>query len=253
MRIEFCLSIALCAIPLCAQDHAGQYTQADIERGSRLYALNCALCHGVNGDSISNVDLKSGRFRNATSDEDLAKVVANGLQGTAMPPHKFDTSEMTGVIAYIRSMRDYGTGAVAIGEASAGKAVFEGKGACLSCHRVGAAGSRVAPDLTDIGSIRSASALERSLLDPNAAMLPINRSVRIVTKAGKVINGRRLNEDTYSVQLMDEKENLLSLNKADLREYKVITTSPMPSFKDKLSAPELADLLAYLLTLKGIN
>jgi hypothetical protein len=37
--------------------------------------------------------------------------------------------------------------------------VFEGKGACLSCHRVGEQGSRKAPDLSDIGSIRAAGRL----------------------------------------------------------------------------------------------
>ena len=45
-------------------------------------------------------------------------------------------------------------------------------------------------------------------------------------------------------------ERLLSLTKADLREYAVLTTSPMPSYKD-LTADELADLIAYLLSLKG--
>ena len=84
-------------------------------------------------------------------------------------------------------------------------------------------------------------------------MLPMNRAVRAVTKDGKVINGRRLNEDTYSVQLIDEQEHLLSLDKANLREYAVLTTSTMPSYKDKLSAQEMADVITYLLTLKGLR
>jgi cytochrome c1 len=74
--------------------------------------------------------------------------------------------------------------------------------------------------------------------------------VRAVTKDGRTITGRRLNEDTYTVQVIDDQERLLSLTKADLREYTVLTTSPMPSYKD-LTADELADLIAYLLSLKG--
>jgi cytochrome c1 len=65
-----------------------------------------------------------------------------------------------------------------------------------------------------------------------------------------VISGRRLNEDTYTLQLIDEQERLRSLTKADLREYTVLTTSPMPPYKD-LTADELADLIAYLLSLRG--
>ena len=81
--------------------------------------------------------------------------------------------------------------------------------------------------------------------------MPINRPVRIVTKDGKTITGRRLNEDTFTVQVIDDQERLLSLSKADFREYTILKTSPMPSYKDKLSAQEMADLLAYLVSLKG--
>ena len=40
---------------------------------------------------------------------------------------------------------------------------------------------------------------------------------------------------------------------ANLREYTVLTTSTMPSYKDKMSEQETADLIAYLLTLKGLR
>ena len=113
--------------------------------------------------------------------------------------------------------------------------MFEGKGACLSCHRVNDRGSRKAPDLTDIGAVRSAGSLERSLRDPNSQMMPINRPVRAVTRDGKVINGRRLNEDTYTVQLTDDEERLHSLSKADLREYTISTKSTMPSYEKELT------------------
>ena len=112
-------------------------------------------------------------------------------------------------------------------------------------------GSRVAPDLSNIGAIRAADALEKYLIDPSASMLPVNRSVRAVTRAGKVIVGRRLNEDTYTVQLIDSEENLLSLSKADLREYTILRTSAMPSYRSKLDSAEFDDIVAYLRTLKG--
>ena len=82
-------------------------------------------------------------------------------------------------------------------------------------------------------------------------MMPINRPVRLVTKDGTIVNGRRLNEDTYSVQIIDDRERLRSLSKADLREYTISTSSPMPSYKATLSDDERADVVAYLLSLKG--
>jgi len=66
-----------------------------------------------------------------------------------------------------------------------------------------------------------------------------------------VINGRRLNEDTYTVQLLDEQERLVSLAKADLREFTILSVSPMPSYKNTFTPDELADVVAYLLSLKG--
>src|SRR5204863_5985361 len=117
-----------------------------------------------------------------------------------------------------------------VGDAARGRMVFDGKGGCARCHRVGTQGSRVAPDLSDVGATRSPSSLLRTLTDPTSQMMPINRPVRAVTRDGKVINGRRLNEDTYTVQLLDEQEKLVSLTKADLREFTILTASPMPSY-----------------------
>jgi cytochrome c oxidase cbb3-type subunit III len=252
-RRKFSLGAAFICVVLAAQEHAGQYSQADIERGLRLYGAQCQFCHGVNGDSAPNVDLRGGRFRHATSDEDLGRVITAGIPGTAMPPHKFDNTELTGIVAYVRSMRDIIIAPTVTGDAARGQRLFEGTGGCTDCHRVGGRGSRFGPDLSEIGAVRPASVLEKSLLDPSATMLPINRSVRAVTRDGKVITGRRLNEDTYSVQLIDAQEHLVSLIKTDLREYAVLQTSPMPAYGNKLSASELADVLAYLQTLKGVN
>jgi putative heme-binding domain-containing protein len=235
-----------------AQDHPGQYSAAEIETGSRLYAGQCALCHGTTGDTVAGVDLRRGQFRRAVSDEDIARVIATGVPGAGMPAFKFQPTEVDGLIAFIRAGFDVSGTAVKVGHAGRGQAVYEGKGQCGSCHRVNGKGPRLAPDLSDIGAIRTPSALQRSLLDPTAAMLPINRPVRAVTRDGRTIRGRRLNEDTFTVQLIDDKEQLVSLSKTDLREFELAKTSPMPSYATKLTADEQADLLAYLLTLKGL-
>jgi putative heme-binding domain-containing protein len=228
----------------------GDYAQADIAYGSQLYDAQCTTCHGANGDGVGGVDLRSGRFRNAVTDQDLVRVITNGLQGTGMQAFKFDPGELAGIVAFLRNMTTFDRGSVKPGDAGRGRATFEGKGGCLRCHRVGAQGARVAPDLSDVGALRGPASLQRSLTSPSSQMMPINRPVRAVTRDGTVITGRRLNEDTYTVQLLDDQERLVSLTKADLREYTILTASPMPAYTN-LSPDELADLVAYLLSLKG--
>jgi putative heme-binding domain-containing protein len=233
------------------QGHPEDYARADIEYGARIYAEQCDRCHGPAGTGVSGVDLHSGRFRNASSDMQLRNVITNGFPTAGMPPFKLDAADLTGLVAYLRNMNSIDRGSLKPGNADRGKVVFEGRGACLSCHRVGGNGSRKGPDLSDIGAVRSAGAIERSLTDPNGQMMPINRPVRIVTKAGETIDGRRLNEDTYTVQVTDAEGRLISLSKRDLREFTIATKSLMPSYKGELTQDELADLVAYLLTLKG--
>ncbi|MFN7914114.1 MAG: c-type cytochrome [Vicinamibacterales bacterium] len=230
-------------------DH--QYTTEDIQAGSRLYGSQCQLCHGANGDGVNGVDLRRGVFRRSVSDEDLARVITTGIAAAGMPSFKFQPAEMTAVLAYIRAGFDPSGTPVKVGNPERGRTLFAGKGACATCHRVNGVGPRTAPDLSDIGAVRTAGALQRSLVDPTSAMIPINRPVRLVTKDGRTVRGRRLNEDTYTVQMIDDKEQLVSFIKADLKEYELGKTSPMPSATKVLSADEIADVLAYLLSLKG--
>ena len=243
-------SICLRADQAPAPVHETQYSEPDIAYGLQVYTARCAVCHGTQGDGVGGVALRSGKFRYAVIDRDLERFIRTGSPA-GMPPIALNAAEMTGIIAYVRNMNTFDTATVKAGDPVRGRAIFQGKGKCTACHRVGPLGSRVAPDLSEIGSTRSAGSLQRSLLDPTTQMMPINRPVRIVTKDGTVVTGRRLNEDTYSIQLVDDRERLHSLLKSDLREYTISTTSTMPSYKDTLSVEEQADVLAYLLSLKG--
>jgi putative heme-binding domain-containing protein len=234
-----------------AQLHDSQYPDVEIAHGANLYAARCATCHGAQGDAIGGVNLRSGKFRNAITDRDLAGFIRAGSQAAGMPPFRLDDTDMAGIIAYLRNMNSFDAATVKTGNAARGREVFEGKGGCAKCHRVGRVGSHAGPNLSDVGAVRSAGSIQRSLVDPTSQMMPVNRPVRLVTKDGTVINGRRLNEDTYSIQIMDDGERIHSLLKADLREYTIVKTSPMPSYKGTLSSEELSDLLGYLLSLKG--
>jgi putative heme-binding domain-containing protein len=226
------------------------FAQSQVELGQQLYRANCFACHGPDGDQVNGVAFKTGVFRHATSDDDLAKIIDNGIPGTGMPPTAMPEASRRALVAYLRSLHSgpATTGTVA-GNAQNGRVIFEGKGGCVACHRVGEKGSHTGPELNGIGS-RPADYLQKSILDPNETVLAQNRYVHAVKRDGTVINGRRLNEDTHTIQLIDDKERLVSLDKSQLRELTIQKTSPMPSYQGKLSAQEVADVVAYLQTLR---
>lgn len=247
------LLVVAWAGPAAAQDH--QYSTADIEVGQRVYSAQCALCHGPNGDMVNGVNLRLGRFPRAVTDDDLARVIAAGVPGGRMPGFTLSAGETTGLVALIRAGFDPAGTAVKVGNVDRGRTLFATeKAACATCHRVpGGTGPRTAPDLSDIGAVRSPSALQRSLLEPTRAMLPINRPATIVTTAGATVRGRRTNEDTFSVQLVDDRERLVTVLKKDIKTMTLAKESPMPSMATRLSPDEVADLVAYLLSLRGVQ
>jgi putative heme-binding domain-containing protein len=229
------------------------YTPGDIQDGERVFLGQCARCHGPDGTDVQGVDLSHNSFKHGTTDEDLIGIIRNGIPGTAMPPHTMTPFVANTVVAFMRNMATGGAATVRVGNAKSGKAVFEGKGNCLSCHRVRGNGARSGPELTDIGAARRAVEIQDSILNPDAQILPPNRSVKLVTKKGESISGRLLNQDGFTVQVFDSRERMLSFQRADLKEFTILDRSPMPSYKGKLTDDELADLVGYLVSLKGIN
>jgi putative heme-binding domain-containing protein len=244
LTLTACLGLASAAL-LAQHD-----TAADIEDGGRVFQNSCANCHGPDGDEIAGIDLGRGQFRRASSDEDLIRIIRNGIPGTPMPANNFSEEQAARVVAYLRSVARSRTSSTTAGDVARGRVVFAGKGTCLNCHRVDGEGGRLGPDLTSIGQLRRTVELERSLVEPDIEVLGGNRFYRVVAKDGVMTTGRLLNLDTFTIQLLDSKEQLRSFVKSDLRDHGFVEKSPMPSFKDKLDAQELADVVSYLASLK---
>lgn len=247
---------------LSAQEGHG-VTPLDLERGGQTYLSNCSSCHGPNGDGVTGVALFSGQFRKATTDEDLVNIIKHGIAGTPMPPFNFQDAQAGQIVAYLRSQP--ATAATSQlsglrGDPANGKLIFEGRGAfeggseCLTCHRVqtpsGKTGGFLGPDLSSIGATRRSIDLERALTEPSAAIRTDER-VAVVTRDGKTLRGRLLNQDTYSVQLIDNDGALQSIQKSNVKRVEILAVSVMPNFADKLTKQELADLVSYLGTLKA--
>jgi len=136
------------------------------------------------------------------------------------------------------------------GDAANGKILVTSSG-CLDCHRIGESGSRVGPDLSNVGAARLPDQLQRAIVAPDDEVQPEHRFVKVVLKDGTTVTGRLLNQDAFSIQLLDDKESLKSYLKSNLRDFTILTKGLMPSFKDKLTTQQVNDIVNYLATLKG--
>jgi cytochrome c oxidase cbb3-type subunit III len=228
-------------------DHA----RVDSEQGGKLWSANCAVCHGPEGKGGRGPDLTSGKFRHGGTDDDFYWAIRNGIPGTGMPGFPLGGVESMQLLAYVRALGRTAMPPPPEGDAARGRVLFAGSGECTRCHRVSGVGSRIGPDLSDVGARMPPADVLAVLLHPEARALPPQWQVRAVTRDGRAVTGRRLNEDTYSVQLIDAQEELVSLVKEELREYELLKKSPMPGYEGKFTREQLGDLVAYLASLKG--
>jgi putative heme-binding domain-containing protein len=252
------IAVAVGALPA----RVGAQNNADIDGGRRLFQGMCVECHGAGGAGGDAPSLNRPRLNHAPDDTALANVIANGIPNTAMPRiRRFTESELKQLVAYVRSVGTLAQDRVP-GDPKKGAAIYKSL-ACSSCHIVAGEGGTLGPDLTDIGALRGAAYLREAVVDPGSALPKGTLSVlargyaeylpvRIVTRQGREVRGIRVDEDAFTIQVRDTAGRFYSLRKSDLEVLeKQVGKSLMPSFASRMAAPELTDLVAYLVSLRG--
>jgi cytochrome c oxidase cbb3-type subunit 3 len=227
-------------------------TPADLKNGQQLFMGQCARCHGPKGEGGRGAVLAQPRLPHAPDDQSLFVVIRDGIKGTEMPAgYAVDTRETWQLVAYVRSLGRMPHETVP-GDPKRGQELYQAKGHCSQCHIINGQGGSLGPELTEIGSRRSAAHLRAAILDPQSTLSEDFLQVQLVTKVGARISGVRLNEDTFSIQVRDLNGGVHSFFKEDLKELKRETgKSPMPSFRGVLSTSEVDDLVAYLASRRG--
>lgn len=222
----------------------------DLTAGDRLYHLHCAECHGVDGAGGRGPDLTRGVYRHGSTEEALYRTIARGIPGTPMPATSLSDQQLRQILRYVRGLA--GSARVAIsGNVTYGEKLFRAKGGCMKCHMVRGQGGSLGPDLSSIGTARSPSHLRASVLRPDEEINPAYWAVSLTTSDGTSYSGIRLNEDTYTIQILDLNESLHSFAKKDLQVFKVDKKkSLMPSYAGLFADSELDDLVAYLYSLE---
>ena len=242
-------------LTLSAQDSPPQHnphtTPSDIAQGKRIFQGHCAGCHGPGGEGGRGAILARPTLTRATDDATLYQILKDGIKGTEMPPApELNEHEKWQVAAFVKSLGRVDV-SKAPGDPTKGEQLFASNG-CSKCHTVKMKGGRMGPDLTQIGARRNAAYLREALIAPEAALPEGFMQVRLTTKTGEYFTGIILNEDTYSVQIRDLADRLHSFWKDELSEFRRERgTSPMPSYRNKLSPADLDDLVSYLASLRG--
>ena len=224
----------------------------DLQRGQRLFLGHCASCHGPAGEGGRGASLARPRLPRAPDDPALFKVIRDGLPGTEMPAAwVMINREIWQVAAYVRTLGRVAEERLS-GDGGRGEAIYRGKGNCVQCHSITGHGGAFGPELTEIGSRRSATYLRAALLEPDSAVPEGFLQVRLTARDGRRLTAIRLNEDTFTIQIRDLASGILSFRKQDLKELlKDWGKSPMPGVRGALSDAEVADLVAYLAFLRG--
>jgi putative heme-binding domain-containing protein len=221
-----------------------------IRSGMAMYRVRCADCHGLDAKGYRGPDL-TALLGGEMTDERLFNTIRKGVPGTDMPPSQAADDELLLVIAYLRNLSVTPTEPVT-GNIGNGARIFAAQ--CASCHRVGARGGRIGPDLTRIGIARSRTALAREIRTPSEWMAPTFETVTLVTRDGARIRGTKKNEDAFSIQIMDVRERIQGYLKTDLKEVILEKESLMPAFTpQRLNEADLSDLVGYLSSLRGLD
>jgi putative heme-binding domain-containing protein len=223
--------------------------QDDVAAGAKIFRSHCAECHGLHGEGGRGPNLAAGAFFHGSTDAELMRNISDGIPGTAMPSVFFSPVQVSHLIAYVRSLSQSAGAGQPAGDAMRGKEFFRDKG-CIGCHLVRGEGGVKGPDLSTIGSQRSVEHLRQAILEPDAIVLRVYWVAKVTLDDGASYSGFLCNEDSHTVQILDFSKGLTSLSKNALRAFEIDKHSIMPSYKSRLSASEIDDLVAYLWSLK---
>ena len=270
---EFSLAMAACALVFSFAAHADDRNPLAgdpkaAKAGESECRINCALCHGLGARGGGRgPDLTRAQKKHAHSDAEMFQIINNGIPGTAMPANGTNgqgvgmtEEEIWQIVTYIRSLEVKAAGKVS-GDPVVGKKLFYGDGNCSLCHMIDGKGGRVGPDLSSVGGSRTHEALVESVRNPSRRLAwgltesskefaQQYETITVVTADGKQIKGVALNEDNFSVQMMDSDERIHLFEKDKLRSFQKSRTSLMPKYDEgTLSDKELENIVAYLISI----
>ena len=163
--------------------------------------------------------------------------------GTVDPQNKNQIANMGFEDALLRAAK-------AGGDAKRGEALFT-KQSCIQCHTSANGQTPKGPHLVDIGKRYKREELIESILRPSAKIAQGFDTFGFITVDGRVLTGFVVSESADAVTVREANGLSHTLKLADIEERAKKEISMMPDgIAGNLTPEELADLLAYLESLK---
>lgn len=239
-----------------AQSPLEGLTEADVVEGEKLFNVHCARCHGMAGAGGEGSNLAKARLKHASDDETLIEVIDDGIDGTGMPAiWTLNEEQLPKVAAYVRSLGQIEPEEMP-GNPDQGARIYQSSGGCPACHIIAGHGIGIGPELTDVGDRRGLAYLRRSLTDPAQSQSQTGGfqdylTVRATTTDG-MVEGMRIDEDAFSIQIRDVAGTIHSLRKDQLVDLeKVFAHSLMPEYGIGIGGQDMDDLVSYLMSLRS--
>lgn len=255
-RLLSFLAILFMPVFVAAQSPLDDLTEADLAEGEKAFKVHCARCHGIAGLGGEGSNLVRSRLKYATDDQALIDLLNKGIPGTGMPAvWTLDEQRRTQVAGYVRSLGQLEAEEMP-GDPVRGKEIYQSSGGCPVCHIVQGHGIGIGPELTYVGDQRGIDYLRQSLTDPAATQSQTMGfqnylTVRVETLRSEV-EGMRINEDAFTVQVRDTSGTIHSFRKDELTKFeKVFAHSLMPEYTAALSDEDRNDLISYMMTLRS--
>lgn len=222
-----------------------EMSDEELAAGKLHFQTVCARCHGMSGNGGEGPALTRPTLRHAPTDLALYVLIRRGLPAGGMPGNPALTEDDAWEVAgYVRRSLQSMVTEPPSGDPVHGREVYRDQG-CDSCHILAGEGRGIGPELTEIGARRGPEGLRQSLVDPKAAVAEAFVFVSATTDSGRV-DGLRLAEDAFSIQIRDAENRIHSFQKSELTSLqKSHDRSIMPSYR-RLSGKDLDDLVAYL-------
>ena len=221
-------------------------------RGEKLYAPNCAFCHGEKARGAEGPNLvRSVVVLHDEKGELIGPAIVKGFPDKGMPPFpNFAEGQLNDLAQFLHLQVElvanrgiYKRLNVVTGDASAGEAYFNGAGGCKSCHAV-------TGDLAHIGTKYQPEALQTRFVWPGGRGAGAAQKVTVTLPSGQSVSGTVKQMDDVNLSMFDAAGNYRSWPREGLKVELEDRLAGHRQLLEKYTDADMHNLTAYLVTLK---